>query len=142
MDPFTAHFCFVEVAGNSFRAGLADNQNDTSRYVLFERLKEPDAQDLKFGFEAPHFEIDDQVNSGYGLLERIVLADRTLTVWPNAEGEQVLRLNGPIQISISREADLNGFETVMKSIFGPIIFSNGQPHHEAAQTDRIQDTGI
>jgi hypothetical protein len=122
MDPFTANFCFVDDSGNSFKVGLAVDQNDTCRYVLFERLKEPTAQDLKFGFEAPHFEIDDQGNSGYGLLERIVLADRTLSIWPNGEGKRVLRTTGPIQVSISQKADLNGFAAAMHSIFGEGVF--------------------
>lgn len=124
MDPFTANFCFVDDAGNSFKAGLADDQNDTSRYVLFERLKEPTAQDLKFGFEAPHFEIDDQGNSGYGLLERVVLSDRTLSIWPNDEGKRVLLMTGPIQVSISQKANLNGFAEAMHSIFGDGVFNS------------------
>ncbi len=122
MDPFTAKYCFVDDAGNSFKAGLADDQNDTFRYVLFERLKAPTPQDLKFGFEAPHFEIDDQGNSGYGLLEKIVLADGKLTIWPNAEGKRVLRLKGSLQVLISPDADLKGFEAVMKPIFGETRF--------------------
>ncbi len=122
MDPFTVNFCFVDDAGNSFKVGLADDQIDTCRYVLFERLKAPTGQDLRFGFEAPHFEIDDQGNSGYGLLERVVFADSTLSIWPNLEGKRVLRLNGPIEISISQKANLNGFEAAMKAIFGEGVF--------------------
>lgn len=122
MNPFTANFCFIDDTGNSFKVGLADDPNDTSRYVLFERLKEPTEQDLKFGFEAPHFEIDDQGNSGYGLLEKIVFTDRKLSIWPNDEGKRVLRMTGPIQISISQKANLEGFAAAMHSIFGDGVF--------------------
>ena len=126
MNSFKANFCFVDNTGNSIVVGLADNQNETSRYIMFERLKEPSAQDFKFGFQLPHFEIDDQGYSGYGLLEKVVLTDRTLSIWPNAEGRRVLQTTGPIQIAISKEADLNGFEEAMNSIFGDGVFAARQ----------------
>lgn len=122
--PFLARFCFTKTDETSFKAGLADDEFNTSRYILFERQKEPDAQDMKLGFDAPHLEIDDQKNSGYGLVERVEITSSMLTVHLNAEGVRSLQIPTPFQVTLSPNIPWDAFAAVVNEIFRCNFSSN------------------
>lgn len=125
MPSFLARFCFTEISENSFKAGLADDEFNTSRYILFERLKEPDDQDVKFGFDAPHLEIDDQGNSGYGLIERVEMTSSLLTVHFNDQGIRSLQITAPFQVALGPNIQWDTLATVMNEIFRHNLVLNG-----------------
>lgn len=107
---FTAAFVFAEESAETFRAGMADAQFETSRYVLFERLRRPSAQDIKFGFEAPHLEIDDQGYSGYTLVDSVILDHSILRVLFTEKGKRVLQIEaGVFEVQVAPGLDLTQF---------------------------------
>ena len=118
MSNFVAHFVYSDSDGNSVKAGLADAQYDTTRYILFERLKEPTEQDLKFEMELPYVEIDDQGQSGYGVVERIVLKKKVLSVWFSEEGSRTMGLETrEFEVAFHQDLEMNDFEKAMAWIF-------------------------
>ena len=118
MTTFTAQHCFADLDGNSFKAGLADRQYETARYVLFERLKQPTAQDLKFGFELPYLEIDDQGFGGYGLVDRIYLFKSELQIALSEEGKDVLCSDRDLfTVKLEAGMDVDLFSEALKVIF-------------------------
>jgi hypothetical protein len=118
MTAFTAHFSYADTQGNSFKAGLSDDEFDTSRYVLFERLKRPDEQDKKFGFEAPYLEIDDQGKSGYALVERVELAPTNLKIWFSEQGRRSLQATDVLQVNLGSSLNVESFKSAMSEILG------------------------
>jgi hypothetical protein len=46
--------------------GFADAEFNTERYLLLQRGKSPQAQDVALGLDGYHVEVDDQTKSSYG----------------------------------------------------------------------------
>lgn len=124
MSPFIAHYCFADAAESSFKAGLADQEVDTRRYVWFERLKEPDEQGLRLGFDAPYLEIDDQGMSGYGLIEKAEMTPSVLRVHFNAKGTKVLQTSDPLEVHLDSSLPREEFAAMMSHILGAVFSSD------------------
>jgi hypothetical protein len=119
MESFTAEFAHAEETGDGWTAGLADHHRETTRYVLFQRLQKPTEQDLAFGFDEAHLEMDDQGFSGYGVIEGVTLCRNVLAVILSEKGRQELRVHaGSFHVKVNPSLDLRVFIEVMRAIFG------------------------
>lgn len=49
--------------------GFADDEFDTTQYLLLQRTLEPDQQDRDLGLDRLHIELNDQARSDYGTVE-------------------------------------------------------------------------
>jgi hypothetical protein len=63
---FSAACVSVEEDSDSWLVGFADAEFNTKRYLLLQRGKSPQAQDIALGLDAYHVEVDDQSNACYG----------------------------------------------------------------------------
>lgn len=92
MNTFKATFSHVEDDEWSWFAGLADSQYNTKYYVSFQRSKEVTEDDIDLGMDQSYVEINDQKWGGYGLLEKVVLRERTLTLFFNESGREIFEV--------------------------------------------------
>ena len=59
--------------------GFADDELNTTRYVLLQRTLEPDQQDRSLGQDRVHIEVNDQSQSAYGDIEEAQLRTEGVT---------------------------------------------------------------
>lgn len=121
MSRFVAGYLYFSSEGETYVAGLADSQFNTTRYFLCERLKEPTEQDLGLGFEQPYVEFDSQRFSGYGVSNEVELEGNMFRVSFTVEGAAKIGAGEPlIEIEISEDcaSELLGFGEMLATIFG------------------------
>lgn len=53
--------------------GFADDEFNTTQYLLLQRTLEPDQQDRASGFDRVHIELSDQSHSAYGDIDEVRL---------------------------------------------------------------------
>jgi hypothetical protein len=64
--PFKATCVTIEEDADRWLVGFADAEFNATRYLLLQRLKAPEAEDISLGLDGYHVEVDDQSNSCYG----------------------------------------------------------------------------
>ncbi len=74
MSPdFNAACVSIEEDADLWRVGFADAEFNTGRYLLLQRGKSPQAQDVALGLDGYQVEVDDQSKSCYGGIESFEL---------------------------------------------------------------------
>jgi hypothetical protein len=87
---FKAKFVSFQNEDGIVVVGFADDEFQTTQYVLLQRTLEPDEQDRKLGHDKVHVELDSQNRSGYGGIERIQMEGSALRFALNAKGSKFL----------------------------------------------------
>jgi hypothetical protein len=64
--PFKATCVSIEEDADRWLVGFADAEFNATRYLLLQRLKSPEAEDISLGLDGYHVEVDDQSSSCYG----------------------------------------------------------------------------
>ncbi len=109
---FTAQFAFSEDDGETMTAGLADRQFAPSRYITFQRARNPTQQDVQLGMDGVYIEVNDQIHSSYGVVERVQLSAAKLDVILDENAAKTMKL--PPYFSIVLEQDLDGLAAFLK----------------------------
>jgi hypothetical protein len=123
---FTAKFIHAESEGETRTVGLADDQFETRRYVLFQRTLNPSNRDRQLGQDQLHVTIDDQSRSTYGGVERLLLKINVLTVQLNREAAAALKTEQDIVIQIAPGAgDVNQLAAALREV-APASFEDGR----------------
>ena len=97
---FHAHCVAVEDMGDFWLVGLADERLGTRQYLMLQRAREHDEQDVALGMDTYHVERDDQRWSCYGGVERFELHRDRVVVRFTTSGATCLRAEG-MEISFS-----------------------------------------
>lgn len=90
MKSFNARCVTVQNDNGVVMVGFADDEFETTEYLLFQRTLEPDAQDCELGQDKIHVQLDSPDQSGYGGVERIQLVGSTVTVDLNPAMSELL----------------------------------------------------
>ena len=83
---------------------FADDDVETTKYLLFQRTLEPDEQDRELGQDKVHVQLDSQEQSGYGGVSALRLNESIVTIEFDASMAQVL---GTSAVEIQLEADVD-----------------------------------
>lgn len=74
---------------------------------------------MEFGFDEPHFEMNDQGYSGYSLVQSLKLECGRLSIKLTDKGRRVMQVDeGLINVGIDSNLDLTQFKVAMRAIFG------------------------
>ena len=99
MKSFTAKCVTCQNENGVVMVGFANDEFETTEYLLFQRTLEPDAQDCELGQDKIHVQLDSPDHSGYGGVQTIQLRDSTLRVEVDGTMAQVLG-NSVIEIEL------------------------------------------
>jgi hypothetical protein len=71
--PLKATCVSIEEDADRLLVGFANAEFNATRYLLLQRLKAPETEDISLGLDGYHVEVDDQGNSCYGGIESFEL---------------------------------------------------------------------
>ena len=101
MKTFKANFIRCQDQDGVVMVGFADDEFNTTEYLLLQRTLEPDQQDCELGHDAIHVELDSPERSGYGGVKLIRLDGSTVRVELN---EKIGRELGASAIEVELSA--------------------------------------
>ncbi len=96
---FYAKSVVTQTDDGSAMLGFADDEFNTTQYVLLQRDLEPSQQDLNLGHDKPHIEINDQRHSGYGGVVEAQLQGNRLVLKLDAQAAADMSINDIIEIA-------------------------------------------
>lgn len=116
--------------------GFADDPLDTKRYVMLQMANKPDEQDIRLNMGGVYIEIDDQIFSGYDIVEDITHKDREITIKikdicfdkSNTPGIILIEYVGP------REFDNTSLENAINVFRSRILAWSADPRNSGATT--------
>jgi hypothetical protein len=80
MKKFIAHCVTCQNENGVALVGFADDEFNTTSYLLLQRTLEPDEQDIQLGQDQIHVELNSPSQSGYGGIEAIHVGHSTVRV--------------------------------------------------------------
>lgn len=98
---FTANYVYGNEVDGVLIAGMADDQFETTRYVLFQKSLNPTADDVALGFDRVHIALDDAENGVYGELVSVVLNAACLQVGVDAATSAALGVDKTFTVALS-----------------------------------------
>jgi len=96
---FTANCVTCQTQDNVAMLGFADDEFNTTQYVMLEKDLQPSQQDLQLGHDKPHIEIDDQRHSGYGGVVKAQLQESQLALKLDPQAAADMAVDDTIEIA-------------------------------------------
>lgn len=118
MRQFVARFCYSGVDYGVLMAGLADDQFDTKKYLLFQRARTVTKQDIEQGHDCVHVTLNGGFASSYGGIESISLFAKELQVIFDQDAASALGV--PRHFSVEFDSCLEGLDefcVMLKEMF-------------------------
>ncbi|KUP20448.1 Imm10 family immunity protein [Paenibacillus sp. DMB5] len=115
MSTFTASFIYAQADDENdvLMIGFADDQYEPQEYILLQKTLHPDEQDLALGFDKIHITYNDESQSQYGGIEKVLLKPDSIEISLDEEAvealdceEAVVRVNfdpGALKLEERRE---------------------------------------
>jgi len=97
---FTAHYVACQIRDNVALLGFADDQSNTTQYVLLQRDLEPSHQDRELGHDNFHIEINGQQYSGYGGIASARLQGSRLVLQLDPQTAADISVDNVIEITL------------------------------------------
>ncbi|GIW82863.1 MAG: hypothetical protein KatS3mg105_4670 [Gemmatales bacterium] len=96
---FTATCVTCQTQDDVAMLGFADDEFNTSQYVLLQKDLEPSQEDLELGHDRPYIEIDDQRYSRYGGVVKAQLKENQLVLKLDPQAAADMSVDDTIEIS-------------------------------------------
>lgn len=115
---FSAACVSIDEDRDSWLVGFADAEFNARRYLLLQRAKSPQAQDIALGLDGYHVEVDDQSRSCYGGIRSFELFPDHVIVEMDDDAISVLGDEDGIVIEFSlRQQQLDQLRDGLARIF-------------------------
>lgn len=92
MSTFTGNFIYAQADDENdvLMIGFADDQFEPQEYILLQKTMHPDEQDLALGFDKIHITYNDESQSQYGGIEKVLLKAGSIEIYLDEEAVEAL----------------------------------------------------
>ncbi len=118
---FNAKHVGLEDDGFVLVLGFLDDEIKPEKQVLIQKTLEPDEQDKKLGMDKIHVQVETESRSGYGGIASIQYYDNELHIELTPNGEDFLRVDKKIVITLPRDKEI-----IAKVLNKLVIAANGE----------------
>ncbi|MEK5447029.1 Imm10 family immunity protein [Paenibacillus sp. FSL R7-0331] len=125
MSTFTANFIYAQADDENdvLMIGFADDQYDPQEYILLQLTMHPDEQDLALGFDKIHMTYNDESQSQYGGIEKVLLKPGSIEIYLDEEAIEALDCEAAV-VRVNFDPDVLNLEErreLFEQMFGELL---------------------
>ncbi|OMF92030.1 Imm10 family immunity protein [Paenibacillus sp. FSL R7-0273] len=125
MITFTANFIYAQADDENdvLMIGFADDQYEPEEYILLQQTMHPDEQDLELGFDKIHITYNDESQSQYGGIEKVLLKPGSIEISLDEEAVEALDCESAVvRINFDPEMlNLDERRVYFEQMFGELL---------------------